>query len=110
VAAAFGALVGGGVERRELDRGGRALRWLEAGEGAPTVVLEAGAMSPVAGFAAIFNALAPDHRVIAYDRAGYGAGDAGTFSTLLQADYDAETHEPTDVRLVTPVYRHDAKD
>jgi hypothetical protein len=40
-----------------------------------------------------------------HDKAGQG-----TFSTLLQADYDAETHEPTDVRLVTPVYRHDAKD
>ncbi|HEY0693594.1 MAG TPA: alpha/beta hydrolase [Kribbella sp.] len=86
VAAAFGAFVGGGVERRELDRGGRALRWLEAGEGAPTVVLEAGAMSPVAGFAAIFKTLAPDHRVIAYDRAGYGASDAAPIDLDLQLD------------------------
>jgi pimeloyl-ACP methyl ester carboxylesterase len=86
VAAAFGALVGGGVERRELDRGGRALRWLEAGEGAPTVVFEAGAMSPVAGFAAIFRALASDHRVIAYDRAGYGASDAAPVDLDLQLD------------------------
>jgi pimeloyl-ACP methyl ester carboxylesterase len=85
-AAAFGSLVGGGVERRELDRGGRALRWLEAGDGAPTVVLEAGAMSPVAGFAAIFKALAPDHRVIAYDRAGYGASDAAAVDLDLQLD------------------------
>jgi pimeloyl-ACP methyl ester carboxylesterase len=84
VAAAFGALLGGGVERRELDRGGRALRWIEAGEGAPTVVLEAGAMSPVAGFAAIFKALTPDHRVIAYDRAGYGASDAAPVDLDLQ--------------------------
>jgi pimeloyl-ACP methyl ester carboxylesterase len=84
VAAAFGALLGGGVERRELDRGGRALRWLEAGEGEPTIVFEAGAMSPVAGFAAVFKALAADHRVIAYDRAGYGASDPAPFDLDLQ--------------------------
>ena len=58
VAAAFGVLVGGGVERREMGRGARALRWLEAGEGEPTVVFEAGAMSPVASFAAVFKTLA----------------------------------------------------
>jgi pimeloyl-ACP methyl ester carboxylesterase len=84
VAAAFDALVGGGVERRELDRGGRMLRWIEAGSGAPTVVLEAGAMSPVASFAAVFKALAPDHRVIAYDRAGYGASDAAPVDLAVQ--------------------------
>jgi pimeloyl-ACP methyl ester carboxylesterase len=49
-------------------------------------VLEAGAMSPVAGFAAIFKALAPDHRVIAYDRAGYGASDAAPVDLDLQLD------------------------
>jgi pimeloyl-ACP methyl ester carboxylesterase len=84
VAAAFDALVGGGVDRRELDRGGRMLRWIEAGSGAPTVVFEAGAMSPVASFAAVFKALVPDHRVIAYDRAGYGASDAAPVDLQLQ--------------------------
>jgi pimeloyl-ACP methyl ester carboxylesterase len=84
VVAAFDALVGGGVERRELDRGGRALRWIEAGSGAPTIVLEAGAMSPVASFAAVFTALVPDYRVIAYDRAGYGASDATSVDLDLQ--------------------------
>lgn len=83
-AAAFAALVGDGLTRRELDRGGRALRWLEAGEGAPAVLFEAGAMSPVVTFAATFEALAPDHRVIAYDRAGYGASDAAPLSLDLQ--------------------------
>ena len=34
----------------------------------------------------------------------------GTFSTLLRVDYDAETHEPTDTQMITPVYRHEAKD
>jgi hypothetical protein len=37
------------------------------------------------------------------------AGD-GAFSTLLQVDYDPETHEPTDTKMITPVYRHETKD
>jgi hypothetical protein len=34
----------------------------------------------------------------------------GTFSTLLRVDYDPETNEPIDTRLITPVYRHDPED
>lgn len=59
------------------------LRWVEAGSGTP-VVLEAGAMSPVAGFAAVFKGLVPDCRVIAYDRAGYGMSDPSPLSLDLQ--------------------------
>lgn len=84
VAAAFVALAGAGVERRQLDREGRAVRWLEAGTGGPTIVFEAGATSPVASFAAVFAALATDHRVIAYDRAGYGASDPAPFALERQ--------------------------
>ena len=84
VLAAFDQLVGGGAERRELDRGGRALRWVEAGEGTPTIVFEAGALSPVLTFAAVFQALAPDHRVIAYDRAGYGLSDPAPVNLAVQ--------------------------
>jgi pimeloyl-ACP methyl ester carboxylesterase len=83
VLAAFNALIGGGAHRRELDRGGRALRWVEAGQGVP-IVFEAGAMSPVISFAAVFRALSADHRVIAYDRAGYGASDPATVDLALQ--------------------------
>lgn len=82
-AEAFDALVSG-VRRRELDRGGRKLRWLEAGTGKPTVVLEAGAGSPSTTWAAVFAALAPGHRVIAYDRAGYGASDPAPLGLDLQ--------------------------
>ncbi|NUR97208.1 MAG: alpha/beta hydrolase [Kribbellaceae bacterium] len=71
------------MARRELDRGGRMLRWVEAGSGTP-VVLEAGAMSPVLTFAAVFRELATDHRVIAYDRAGYGMSDPAPLSVELQ--------------------------
>ncbi|MEV0797316.1 alpha/beta hydrolase [Kribbella sp. NPDC050281] len=84
VAVAFEALVDEECERRELDRGGRVLRWLEAGDGPHTVLFEAGAMSPAAGFAAVFHALAPDYRVIVYDRAGYGASDPAPLSLDLQ--------------------------
>lgn len=83
--AAFDALAGGAATRRELDRGGRALRWIEAGAG-PSVVLEAGAMSPVVGYAAVFKELVADFRVIAYDRAGYGASDPAPLSLDLQVD------------------------
>ncbi|WP_427895738.1 alpha/beta fold hydrolase [Kribbella sp. GL6] len=83
VAEAFAVLVGGGLARRELDRGGRMLRWVEAGSGTP-VVLEAGAMSPVVSYAAVFRELATDHRVIAYDRAGYGVSDPAPLSVELQ--------------------------
>ena len=72
---AFNACLTDGVRRCELDRGGRTLRWLEAGTGNPPVVFESGAASNSVTWAAVFVALAPDHRVIAYDRAGYGASD-----------------------------------
>jgi pimeloyl-ACP methyl ester carboxylesterase len=85
VLVAFDALAGGGVARRELDRGGRVLRWVEGGSGT-SVVLEAGAMSPVAGFAAVFEGLVAEHRVIAYDRAGYGASDPAPLSLDGQLD------------------------
>lgn len=85
-AEAFGVLVGGGVARRELDRGGgRMLRWVEAGSGTP-VLLEAGATSPALSFAAVFRELAAGHRVIAYDRAGYGVSDPAPLSVGLQVD------------------------
>jgi len=74
---AFNACLSSGVRRCELDRGGRKLRWLEAGAGNPPVVFESGAASNSVTWAAVFAALAPDHRVIAYDRAGYGASDSG---------------------------------
>ncbi|WP_405057253.1 alpha/beta hydrolase [Kribbella sp. NBC_01505] len=84
-AAVFEALIGAPVARRVLDRGGRELSWIEAGQG-PTVVFEAGATCPVIGFAAVFKALASEHRVIAYDRAGYGASDVAPLSVELQVD------------------------
>ncbi|MFF0270256.1 alpha/beta fold hydrolase [Kribbella sp. NPDC004536] len=79
VAEAFG----GSAARQELDRGGRMLRWVEAGSGT-TVVLEAGATSPVVTYAEVFRDLATDHRVLADDRAGYGMSDPAPLSVELQ--------------------------
>ncbi|GAA1596207.1 alpha/beta hydrolase [Kribbella hippodromi] len=81
--AAIDALVGG-VTRRTINRGNRVLTWLEAGSASPSVVFEAGAMSPVVGFAAVFKALAPDHHLIAYDRAGYGGSTPVPLDLNLQ--------------------------
>ncbi len=83
VALAFEALCG--AARGELDRAGRSLRWIEAGDG-PPVVFEAGAMTPAVSFASCFRALSADHRVIAYDRAGYGVSDPAPLSLDLQVD------------------------
>lgn len=36
----------------------------------------------------------------------YRQAGSGTFSTLLEVEYDPETHEPTAVELATPIYHH----
>lgn len=82
VAVALGALVSSGVRRGELRRGSRALRWIEAGSGAPTVVLETGAASPATTWAPILAPLASRFRVVAYDRAGYDLSDPAPELTL----------------------------
>jgi pimeloyl-ACP methyl ester carboxylesterase len=64
-----------GVARREMQVNGRALCWLEAGQGDPLVVLEAGYSDTSLAWAAVVPLLADRTRVIAYDRAGLGASD-----------------------------------
>jgi pimeloyl-ACP methyl ester carboxylesterase len=73
---ALGALVPDGVRRGELARdAGRTLRWVEAGAGGPTVVLDAAGGTPALTWAPVLPALAEHTRVVAYDRAGIGASD-----------------------------------
>ncbi|MFD7578617.1 alpha/beta fold hydrolase [Kitasatospora sp. NPDC059817] len=67
--------VPGGVRQGELDRGGRALRWVEAGRGGPPVVLLAGCGTSSLTWAPVLPELAAHSRVVAYDRAGLGASD-----------------------------------
>src|SRR5580692_9492144 len=64
------------VRGGELDRGGRTLRWIEAGSGHPAVVFNAALGEPgTLAFAAAIPAIAARTRLIAYDRAGLGTSD-----------------------------------
>ena len=73
---ALSELVAGGVRRGELRRGDRVLRWVEAGAGRPTVILDAGLAEPGSlSWAGVLPALSAQAKVIAYDRAGVGASD-----------------------------------
>jgi len=76
VVEALGKLVPGGVKRAEIARGDRRLRWVEAGAGSPTVVLDAAAGEPGSlAWAAVLPVVGARTRVVAYDRAGLGASD-----------------------------------
>ncbi|MEU9040284.1 MULTISPECIES: alpha/beta hydrolase [unclassified Kitasatospora] len=76
IARAFAECTPGGVRSGELDRDGRALRWVEAGQGggAP-VVLIAGCGTPSLTWTPVLPELARHGRVVAYDRAGLGASE-----------------------------------
>jgi pimeloyl-ACP methyl ester carboxylesterase len=60
-----------------VDVGGHRLHVQCAGEGSPTIVLEAGLGNDVNHWAGLFDLLASEHRVCAYDRAGLGWSEAG---------------------------------
>nr|BFD94495.1 alpha/beta hydrolase [Kitasatospora sp. Xyl93] len=73
-----GGLEGGGPGSDELECGGRALRWVEAGRGgAVPVVLIAGCGTTALTWSAVLPELARYGRVVAYDRAGLGASAPG---------------------------------
>jgi pimeloyl-ACP methyl ester carboxylesterase len=60
---------------RMIDLGGRALHLLCTGNGAPTIVLEAGAAEGWYSWHSIQRPLSKDFRVCSYDRAGFGYSD-----------------------------------
>lgn len=62
---------------RLVDIGGHRLHLLCAGTGTPTVLLEAGLGNDVNHWSGLFEALAGEGRVCAYDRAGLGWSEAG---------------------------------
>lgn len=80
IAQALAESVPGGVRQGELDRDGRALRWVEAGRGGPPVVLLAGCGTSSLTWAPVLSELAAHSRVVAYDRAGLGASDPARVS------------------------------
>jgi pimeloyl-ACP methyl ester carboxylesterase len=85
---ALGKLVPGGVRWGELRRDHRVLRWAEAGSGRPAVVLDAALGEPGSlAWAGVMPLVAPQARVMAYDRAGIGASDPVSPLTLaVQVD------------------------
>jgi pimeloyl-ACP methyl ester carboxylesterase len=72
-----------------VDIGGRKLNLRCSGDGAPTVVLEAGALTDSMTWQKVQPKLATSFRVCSYDRAGYGFSDAGP----LPRDLDADAHD-----------------
>lgn len=62
---------------RLLTVAGNDLHLYCTGTGAPTVVLEAGLGEPSLTWAGVQSALADDHRVCSYDRAGLGWSSGG---------------------------------
>ncbi|MCG6117872.1 MAG: alpha/beta hydrolase [Aquimonas sp.] len=87
IAAAAGAAWQAWAERRDaqvfpppgrlLDIGGHRLHLHCAGNGTPTVWLEAGLGNETAHWSAVFDALAMRQRTCAYDRAGFGHSEPG---------------------------------
>jgi len=63
------------VTRGRLNLGGRMLRWVESGTGAPAVILIAGRNDTALSWGPVLAALAGRTRAVAYDRAGLGDSD-----------------------------------
>jgi pimeloyl-ACP methyl ester carboxylesterase len=82
VVQALSALTGT-VRRGEVRLAGRALRWVEAGSGRPTVICGAALGEPGSlAWAGVMPLVAAWTRVLAYDRAGIGASDPVTQLSL----------------------------
>ncbi|WP_328307080.1 alpha/beta hydrolase [Streptomyces sp. NBC_00442] len=88
VVRAIEGLVPGGAAGGELPRGGRVLRWVEAGGGPVTVVLDAACGTSALTWAPIMPAVAERARVVAYDRAGLGMSDPAAPLTAATAVED----------------------
>lgn len=83
VVSVLSEIVPDGVRQGEMDRGGRVVRWVEAGVGTPVVLLDAGLAEPGSlAWAAVMRVIASKTRSIGYDRAGVGLSDAMTPLTL----------------------------
>jgi pimeloyl-ACP methyl ester carboxylesterase len=77
---------------RAVDIGGRRLQLYCTGQGSPTVVLEAGIGGLLDSWRGVQPAIAGFTRVCSYDRAGYGASDAGPLPRTSAA-IAADLHE-----------------
>jgi pimeloyl-ACP methyl ester carboxylesterase len=66
-----------GQTYHRVNAGGTTLRLLQAGQGGPTVIFEAGAGGPLETWARVQPGVSRFARTIAYDRAGNGLSDKG---------------------------------
>lgn len=83
VVQALSALTPLTVRRRELWRGGRAVRWVEVGSAGLAVICDASLGEPGSlAWAGLMSIVPPAGRVVAYDRAGIGASDPVERPTL----------------------------
>lgn len=72
-----------GVTEGKLSRGGRMVRWVEAGSGSPVVIMDAALGEPgTMAWVGVMPKVARRRRVIAYDRAGLGLSDPADALTL----------------------------
>lgn len=74
-----------------VDVGGRRLHLLCSGQGAPTVILEAGASSFAIDWTLVQREVETTNRVCSYDRAGYGWSDSSTATTRATEAKDLNT-------------------
>jgi pimeloyl-ACP methyl ester carboxylesterase len=88
---------------RLIDLGTHRLHVLEAGQGSPTIILEAGLMSTVLSWSEIQRKLAQSYRVICYDRAGLGWSDVGPMPRTAERMVD-ELHSLLERAAISPPY------
>jgi hypothetical protein len=82
-----------------VDVGGYELAYICQGQGAPTVVLEAGYDSPgIETFADLIDSIAQTTRVCTYDRAGTGTSDAPPKELGLEVSWPACSRRTTELR------------
>jgi len=86
-----------------VDLGTHRLHVLEAGQGGPTVVLEAGLMSTVLSWSALQGELASKYRVISYDKAGLGWSEQGPMPRTAERIVD-ELHSLLERAGIPPPY------
>jgi pimeloyl-ACP methyl ester carboxylesterase len=77
---------------RSVDIGGRHMQLYCTGHGTPTVILEAGLGGLLDSWRSVRPSIAAFTRVCSYDRAGYGASDAGPMPRTASA-IAADLHE-----------------
>ena len=89
---------------RLIDVGGRRLHLLEVGQGSPAVVVVPGLGDGVLSWIGIQRALAPELRMVLYDRSGVGWSDPAPRGRRTSDSVAAELHELLGAARIAPPY------